>query len=187
MRYAVLNSVAPREMTGVQIDLTLPIVVTVPRDPLRETAALGAMAAGNASVINTASRASNHPRNQLRGNPNAQYGRDDEPPTYVEALRTSRPVFLPTLARIRRCFTERDIASRFNSNRSLWLDEIADVEGSFVQNCDLTTTTVADATRVTNQNHYRGRNPGSGDTQPTDADHARSAHASEIQSSTSRV
>ncbi|CAL8102891.1 unnamed protein product [Orchesella dallaii] len=116
----VLNTVAPREMTGVQIDLTQPIVVTVPRDPLRESGTVDS----SSSSYSMRSNAHRRFKNEA----------DDQPPTYVEALRTSRPVFLPTLARIRRCFTERDIASRFSSNRSVWLDEITDVEGGRYNN-----------------------------------------------------
>lgn len=121
----MLNTVAPREVTGVQIDLTQPIVVTVPRDPLRESAG---------GVVNSSSRGGGGSGGHHRFAHN--FGRDDEPPTYFEALRTSRPVFLPTLARIRRCFTERDIASRFSSsaNRNpVWFDQSGgggdDVEG----------------------------------------------------------
>lgn len=40
---------------------------------------------------------------------------ESSPPSYLEALRTSRPVFLPALSRLRRCLTERDISG---TNRS---------------------------------------------------------------------
>jgi len=35
--------------------------------------------------------------------------RPESPPTYLEALQTSRPVFLPRFTRLRRCLTERDL------------------------------------------------------------------------------
>ncbi len=162
---AVLNTVAPREVTGVQIDLTQPIVVTVPRDPLRESAQLAAMSenSSTSSASNSSCSANGGPSssNHLRGNPTAHFGRDDEPPTYFEALKTSRPVFLPTLARIRRCFTERDIASRFSSNRS-WLNEIADVEGGFVHPAEnigknnKNGNPTASSTAQSNRQHNRG-------------------------------
>lgn len=169
--YTVLNTVAPREVTGVQIDLTQPIVVTVPRDPLRESAALAAMSENSSSSSSSnSSFSANGPSssNHLRGNPNAHFGRDDEPPTYFEALKTSRPVFLPTLARIRRCFTERDIASRFSSNRS-WLNEISDVEGGFVHPTENIaknnkTGNSTTSTAQSNRQHNRGRGGGGGDS-----------------------
>lgn len=82
---------------AVEIDLTHPVVSSFPLDPRRQEE-------GETS------------RNQSSSLEISQ--EQEEPPSYIEALRTSRPVFISTFTRLRRCFTERDLAGGINGTSS---------------------------------------------------------------------
>jgi len=103
----VLDRVAPRSVPGVTMDLTQTVSLTVPPDPYeRESSSYEHGSSHMATSTSVGSSSGGHQEQSL-----------GSPPSYEEALRTSRPAFIPPLTQLRRCFTDWDMSRpKYHSN-----------------------------------------------------------------------